>query len=96
MSTSSGTDDDMPALEEIEEDPAGDVVEPATGATERAELDAKSVRELREICKTKGIDTLTCSDKRDLVDLIINSPKAAAQGVSPAATPPPPSAPQCR
>ena len=73
MSTSSGTDDDMPALEEIEEDPAGDVVEPETGVTERAELDAKSVRELREICRTTGIDTSTCSDKRDLVDLIISN-----------------------
>ena len=47
--------------------------EPATGATERAELDAKSVRELREICRTTGIDTSTCSDKRDLVDLIISN-----------------------
>jgi hypothetical protein len=52
---------------------AGDIAEPATGATERSELDAKSVRELREICRIKGIDSSTCLYKRDLVDLIISS-----------------------
>jgi hypothetical protein len=52
---------------------AGDIAEPATGATERSELDAKSVRELREICRIKGIDSSTCLYKRDLVDLIIRA-----------------------
>jgi hypothetical protein len=36
-------------------------------------LESKSVKELREICRDKGIDTVTCADKRDLVDLIISS-----------------------
>jgi hypothetical protein len=49
----------------------GNMAEPATSATERAELDAKSRRELLEICRIKGIDSSTCLDKRDLVDLII-------------------------
>ena len=35
----------------------------------RAELEGKTVKELRELCKSKGIDTSKCSDKRDLVDL---------------------------
>ena len=34
------------------------------------ELTGKSIEELREMCKTKGIDASTCSDKSDLVDLI--------------------------
>jgi ribose 5-phosphate isomerase RpiB len=34
------------------------------------ELTGKSVKELREICKAKGIDASTCTDKGDLVDLI--------------------------
>ncbi len=34
------------------------------------ELTNKSVKELREICKAKGIDASTCTDKGDLVDLI--------------------------
>ncbi len=33
-------------------------------------LTGKSVKELREICKARGIDAPTCIDKRDLVDLI--------------------------
>ena len=49
-----------------------DVVKPATGASEREGLDGKSVKELREICKSRGINTSTCSDNRDLEDLIIN------------------------
>ena len=40
---------------------------PATGAPQTVELESKSVKELREICRDKGID------KRDLVDLIISS-----------------------
>ena len=49
---------------------------PATGATgspQTVELESKSVKELRQICRVKGIDTATCTDKRDLVDLIISS-----------------------
>ena len=42
------------------------------------ELERKSVKELREICVSKGIDTSTCVDKRDLVDIIVNKPIAAA------------------
>jgi hypothetical protein len=34
-----------------------------------AELEGKSVKELREVCMSKGIDTSKCSDKHDLVDL---------------------------
>jgi hypothetical protein len=46
-----------------------DVPEPATGATERAKLDAKSVRELRE--RTEGIDSSICRDKRGLLIVFI-------------------------
>jgi hypothetical protein len=76
---------------------AGDIAEPATGATERSELDAKSVRELREICRIKGIDSSTCLYKRDLVDLIISdqrhggtsaSARAIASQARPATQPP--------
>ena len=35
------------------------------------ELERKSVKQLREICVSKGIDTSTCVDKRDLVDIIV-------------------------
>ncbi len=35
------------------------------------ELERKSVKELREICVSKGIDTSTCVDKRDLVDIMV-------------------------
>jgi len=46
------------------------------------ELESKSVKELREICRVKNLDTSTCTDKRDLLDLIIstfsNSASAAA------------------
>jgi hypothetical protein len=50
-----------------------DKIGPATGAHQTVELESKSVKELREICRDKGIDTVTCADKRDLVDLIISS-----------------------
>jgi hypothetical protein len=43
----------------------------AAAATVLAELEGKSVRELREIRRGAGIDTSTRSDKRDLVGLII-------------------------
>jgi hypothetical protein len=52
---------------------AGNMAESAKGVTERAELDAKSRRELLEICRTKEIDSSTCFEKRDLVDLIIKA-----------------------
>ena len=42
------------------------------------ELERKSVKELREICRIKGIDTATCIDKRDLVDIIVSNPIATA------------------
>ena len=38
-----------------------------------AELEGKSVRELREIRRGAGIDTSTRSDNRDLVGLIIST-----------------------
>ena len=38
------------------------------------ELGRKSVKELREICRSKGIDTSACIDKRDLVDMIVSKP----------------------
>ena len=43
----------------------------AAAAAVLAELEGKSVRELREIRRGAGIDTSTRSDKRDLVGLII-------------------------
>jgi hypothetical protein len=42
------------------------------------ELEGKSVKELRELCRSKGIDTSTCIGKRDLVDIIVNKPIATA------------------
>jgi hypothetical protein len=42
------------------------------------ELKRKSVKELREICSSKGIDTSTCIDKRDLLDMIVSKPIATA------------------
>jgi hypothetical protein len=51
-------------------------------ADDNANLESKSVKELREICTVKGIDTSTCFDKRDLVDLIIDSAPAAASGAA--------------
>ena len=50
-----------------------DNIVPATDAPQIAELESKSVKDLREICRVKGIDTSMCTDKRDLVDLIISS-----------------------
>ncbi len=43
------------------------------------ELGRKSVKELREICKSKGIDTSACIDKRDLVDMIVRKPIVSLQ-----------------
>jgi len=42
------------------------------------ELGRKSVKERREICRSKGIDTSTCIGKRDLVDIIVRKPIATA------------------
>ncbi len=53
----------------------------ATGAPQTVELESKSVKELREICRDKGIDTVTCADKRDLVDLIISQKQRLGYGV---------------
>jgi hypothetical protein len=44
----------------------------------RDELEAKSIKELREMCKTKGLDYSGCVDKHDLVDLIVSNPNATA------------------
>jgi hypothetical protein len=39
----------------------------------RAEMEGKTVKELRELCMSKGIDTSKCSEKRDLVDLVVSN-----------------------
>ena len=50
--------------------PTADLASNVEGFKDVGELTGKSVKELREICKAKGIDAPTCSDKGDLVDLI--------------------------
>jgi hypothetical protein len=47
----------------------------------RVELEGKTVKELREVCMSKGIDTSKCSDKRDLVDLGAQFPCCASTRV---------------
>ena len=55
----------------------------------RQELEVKSIKELREMCKGKGLDTASCTDKHDLVDLILSNPHAtAAPAFPPAASSP--------
>ena len=54
---------------------------PAAAAAEapaREELEKKSIKELREMCKSKGLDYSSCVDKHDLVDLIHSNPHAKA------------------
>ena len=55
----------------------------------RQELEVKSIKELREMCKGKGLDTASCTDKHDLVDLILSNPHATvAPAFPPAASSP--------
>jgi hypothetical protein len=51
----------------------------------RAELEGKTVKELRELCMSKGIDTSQCSDKRDLVDLVVSNASDTAAAADAAA-----------
>jgi hypothetical protein len=51
----------------------------------RAELEGKTVKGLREVCMSKGIDTSKCSDKRDLVDLVFSNASATAAAADAAA-----------
>ena len=41
-----------------------------------ATLESMSVKELRALCWRMGLDTSTCTDKRDMVDLIKRIPRA--------------------
>jgi hypothetical protein len=49
----------------------------AEGST-REVLEKKSIKELREMCKSKGLDYSSCVDKNDMVDLITSNPHATA------------------
>jgi tetratricopeptide (TPR) repeat protein len=51
--------------------------EAAEGPT-REELEKKSIKELREMCKSKGLDYSSCVDKNDMVHLISSNPHATA------------------
>jgi tetratricopeptide (TPR) repeat protein len=59
----------------------------AEGPT-REELEKKSIKELREMCKTKGLDYSSCVDKNDMVDLITSNPHATALSAPAAAAAP--------
>ena len=67
--------------EKQEEDAAG------SGPT-RADLQGKSIKELREVCKSKGLDYSSCVDKHDIIDLILSNPRATAPAPAAAAAAP--------
>ena len=67
--------------EEQEEEAAG------SGPT-RADLQGKSIKELREVCKSKGLDYSSCVDKHDIIDLILSNPRATAPAPAAAAAAP--------
>jgi len=48
----------------------------ADGPT-REDLVLRSIKELREMCKSKGLDYSSCIDKHDVIDLIISNPNSA-------------------
>jgi hypothetical protein len=43
-------------------------------------LEGKGVKELREMCKSKGLDASTCTEKRDLIDLIASQKEDEGEG----------------
>ena len=52
--------------------------EAAGSGPTRADLQGKSIKELREVCKSKGLDYSSCVDKHDIIDLILSNPRATA------------------
>ena len=63
--------------EKQEEDAAG------AGPT-RADLQGERIKELREVCMSKGLAYSSCVDKHDIIDPILSNPRATAP--APAAT----------
>ena len=44
------------------------------------ELESMGVKELREMCKSKRLDASTCTEKRDLIDLILSKKEEEGGG----------------
>jgi len=49
-----------------------------SGTSQVPDSDQRSVKELLEECRRFGIDTAGCTDRQDLLRLLVNRPKAAA------------------
>lgn len=61
-------------------DSAGAAAQPestSAAALDREELQHKTIKELREICKGRGLDYGSCVDKHDVIDLIVSNPNAS-------------------
>ena len=79
MTPAGGVDSDDELEAEIAEDEAAAAA--ATGAPAAAPVDdgtideaglrAKSVKELKQLCKARGVDTAGCSEKGDLVKALL-------------------------
>ena len=57
----------------------------SAGVPDREELQTESIKELREMCKSRGLDYSSCVDKHDVIDLIVSNPNASAAPAASAA-----------